>query len=60
MGAMRCLVRVGAGTAQPALLRLRNSPFASVLSKLTSEFIQGLQCEHKTQLSDFLITYRVC
>lgn len=63
MGAMSTMRRfsgVGAGAARSAQLGLRNSPFASVPSKLTSEFIQGLQYEHKTQLSDFLIIYGVC
>lgn len=38
MSAMWCFSGAGAGTAQSALLRLRNGPFASVLSKLTSLF----------------------
>lgn len=60
MGAVSAVRRfsgVGEGAARSVLLRLMNGPFASVLSKLTSEFIQGLQYKHKMQLCGLLITY---
>lgn len=38
----------------------RVAPFTSILSKLTSKFIQDLQYKHQTQLCGLLITYGLC
>lgn len=51
---------VGEGTAWSVLVRLMNGPSATVLSKLTSKFIQGLQYKHNTQLCGLLITCGLC
>lgn len=52
-----CFPRAGQGTAWAMLLRLVSGPFTSILSKLTSEFIQDLQYKHQTQLCGLLIIY---
>lgn len=47
VSAVQCFSSVREGAARSARLRIVTGPFASVLSELTSEFIQGLQYKHK-------------